>query len=60
LDLYIKDRKEAMSFSKIQGKSKIVTVVPLHKEIKRGTLLGILKLAKISRKDFIKAYKKDC
>jgi len=49
-----------MSFSKIQGKSKIVTVVPLHKEIKRGTLLGILKLAKISRKDFIKAYKKDC
>lgn len=33
---------------------KIVTVVPLHKEIKPGTLLGILQLAKVSREEFLK------
>jgi hypothetical protein len=33
---------------------KIVTVVPLHKEIKPGTLLGILQLAKVTREEFLK------
>jgi predicted RNA binding protein YcfA (HicA-like mRNA interferase family) len=33
---------------------KIVTVVPLHKEVKPGTLLGILQLAKINREEFLK------
>ncbi len=37
---------------------KIVTVVPLHKEVKRGTLLGVLKLAKISKDEFLKAIKR--
>lgn len=36
----------------LEGK-KIVTVVPLHKEVKTGTLLGILELAKISREEFL-------
>ena len=36
---------------------KIVTVVPLHPELKPGTLLGVLELARISREDFIKASK---
>jgi predicted RNA binding protein YcfA (HicA-like mRNA interferase family) len=36
-----------------EGK-KIVTVVPLHKEVKPGTLLGILELAKISKEEFLK------
>ncbi len=39
---------------------KIVTVVPLHPELKRGTLLGVLELAEISREEFIQAYEKDC
>lgn len=33
---------------------KIVTVVPLHKEVKIGTLLGILELARITREEFLK------
>ena len=37
---------------------KIVTVVPLHPELKPGTLLGILKLAEISKDNFLKALKK--
>ena len=36
----------------IEGK-KIVTVVPLHKEVKPGTLLGILELARINRENFL-------
>jgi len=43
---------------KHEARKKIVTVVPLHSELKPGTLLGILKLAEISKDDFLKALKK--
>jgi predicted RNA binding protein YcfA (HicA-like mRNA interferase family) len=39
---------------KFSDGKKIVTIVPLHKEVKTGTLLGILELAKISREEFMK------
>ncbi len=39
---------------------KIVTVVPLHTELKSGTLLGVLELAGIDRDEFLKAYEEDC
>ncbi len=42
---------------KYEFKRKIVTVVPLHPELKPGTLLGILKLAEISIEEFLKALK---
>lgn len=34
---------------------KIVTVVPLHKELKIGTLKGVLELAKVSEEEFAKS-----
>jgi len=37
----------------------VVTVVPLHEELKPGMLLGVLELARITRKEFIEAYQKD-
>ena len=37
---------------------KIGCVVPLYDEIERGTLLGILKQAKISKDEFLKEIKK--
>ena len=40
--------------SKQTPQGKVGTVVPLHKEIKAGTLRGILKLAKIDPDDFIR------
>jgi len=40
---------------KYESGRKIVTVVPLHPELKPGTLLGILKLAEISKDEFLKA-----
>jgi predicted RNA binding protein YcfA (HicA-like mRNA interferase family) len=33
---------------------KVVTVVPMHKEVKGGTLLGILDLGNINREEFIR------
>jgi len=39
---------------------KIVTVVPLHPELKPGTLLGVLELAGVGRGEFLKAYEEDC
>ncbi len=32
---------------------KVVTIVPNHKEVKTGTLLGILELADISKDEFL-------
>jgi predicted RNA binding protein YcfA (HicA-like mRNA interferase family) len=37
---------------------KIGCVVPLHDEIESGTLLGILKQAKISKEEFLQEIKK--
>jgi len=37
---------------------KIGCVVPLHDELETGTLLGILRQAKISREEFLKEFKK--
>jgi len=38
---------------------KIGCVVPLHKELATGTLIGILKQAKIDREEFIRIFKKN-
>lgn len=32
---------------------KVVTVVPMHKEVKLGTLMGILDLAEIKKEEFL-------
>ncbi|OYT41241.1 hypothetical protein B6U80_01770 [Candidatus Pacearchaeota archaeon ex4484_26] len=40
--------------SKVTDEGKIGTVVPLHKEVKIGTLKNILKLAKITEEEFSK------
>lgn len=39
---------------KMEKGKKIVTVVPLHEEVKLGTLLGILRLAKIRKEEFLR------
>lgn len=40
------------------GSRKIVTVVPDHRQVARGTLRGVLKLAEVSEEDFVRALKK--
>ena len=38
--------------SKITGEGKVGTVIPVHDELKPGTLKGVLKLAKVGVDDF--------
>ncbi|HNQ30849.1 MAG TPA: type II toxin-antitoxin system HicA family toxin, partial [Methanolinea sp.] len=38
--------------SRIEGGTKVGTVVPLHDDVKPGTLHGILKLARIDQEEF--------
>jgi predicted RNA binding protein YcfA (HicA-like mRNA interferase family) len=40
--------------SKMTAEGKVGTVVPLHKELKIGTLRGVLKLAKIDIDEFVR------
>ena len=40
---------------KLTEKGKIGCVVPIHKELKVGTLSGILKQAKVTTEEFINA-----
>jgi len=40
--------------SKVTPKGKVGTVVPMHKELKIGTLKGVLKLAKVDTDEFSK------
>jgi predicted RNA binding protein YcfA (HicA-like mRNA interferase family) len=42
---------------KFKNGEKIVTIVPMHREVKTGTLLGILKLARITKEEFMKNLK---
>lgn len=37
----------------VEGR-KVVTIIPMHKEVKLGTLMGILDLAQIDKEEFIK------
>ena len=41
----------------VMRKGSVGTVVPLHKEVKTGTLAGILRQAQISQDEFLGAVK---
>lgn len=41
-------------FKKLTPQGEIVTIVPMHKELARGTLRGVLELAKVEYKEFQK------
>ncbi|MBU3957449.1 MAG: type II toxin-antitoxin system HicA family toxin [Nanoarchaeota archaeon] len=45
-------------FRKTDSDEPLLVVVPLKKEIKKGTLLSILKQARISREEFISFFEK--
>lgn len=47
-----------ISLSKFVGVHKIVTIVPDHRQVQRGTMRGVLKLARITEEEFIEAVRK--
>jgi len=50
---FVRQTGSHMILIKETPQGKIGTVVPNHKELKIGTLRGVLKLAKINEEDFI-------
>jgi len=53
----VRQRGSHVVLRKFKNDEKIVTIVPMHREVKIGTLLGILKLAGISKEEFMKNLK---
>lgn len=49
----VRQKGSHVSLRKFVDGRKVVTIVPLHKEVKLGTLFGILGLAKISKEEFL-------
>ncbi len=47
-------RGSHVSLRKFVSERKVVTIVPLHKEVKLGTPFGILDLGGINRDEFLK------
>jgi len=56
--IQVSQKGSHIKLEKVLDGEKIITVVPNHKEIQAGTLLGILELAKIDKKDFLKVAKR--
>ena len=48
----VRQRGSHVILTKITEREKVGTVVPIHKEIKIGTLKNVLKLAKVSEEEF--------
>jgi len=54
----VRQRGSHVLLIKFVGTEKIGTVVPLHKELKTGTLRGILRQARITPAEFIEFVRK--
>lgn len=54
-DFYFVSQKGShIKLRKIFRNKRITTIVPFHKELSRGTLMGVLELAEINLEDFLK------
>ena len=49
---FISQKGSHVKLRKKLGNRVITTIVPLHKELVRGTLFGVLELAEVSEEDF--------
>ena len=50
----VRQRGSHVVLSKITVEKKITTIVPMHTEIDKGTLLEIIRKAQLTREDFLK------
>lgn len=50
--VFVSQRGSHVKLRRLIAGKEIYTVVPLHKELARGTLKGVLALAEISEKEF--------
>lgn len=51
---FISQKGSHVKLRKIVGNKKIITIVPLHRELAPGTLRGVLDLAEVDVGEFLK------
>ncbi|MEK7546969.1 MAG: type II toxin-antitoxin system HicA family toxin [Patescibacteria group bacterium] len=51
----VSQRGSHIKLNRKNGNRTIVTIVPMHRELAHGTLLGLLEMAEIDISDFIKS-----
>lgn len=56
--IQVSQKGSHIKLEKVIGGNTIVTVIPNHSEVQSGTLAGILSLAKVDKKDFLKYAKR--
>jgi len=49
---FISQKGSHVKLAKVVGNDTITTIVPVHKELARGTLKGVLELAKVEEERF--------
>jgi predicted RNA binding protein YcfA (HicA-like mRNA interferase family) len=52
--LLVSQKGSHVKLRKVFGNKVLTTIVPMHKELARGTFRGILELAEVSEEDFLK------
>ena len=50
---FVSQRGSHVKLKKINGQKEIVTIVPLHNELSRGTFKSVLDLAQVEMKEFL-------
>mgnify|MGYP001574779304 FL=1 len=53
---FISQKGSHVKLKRAHVSQEITTIVPLHKELTRGTLKGVLELAQVNEKDFWKLF----
>lgn len=53
---FVSQKGSHVKLKRIHLSREIITIVPLHKELTRGTLKGVLELAQVNEKDFWKLF----
>lgn len=51
---FVSQKGSHVKLRKQIGSQKIITIVPLHRELAPGTLKGVLELAKVKEREFWK------
>ncbi|OGY99772.1 MAG: hypothetical protein A2945_02130 [Candidatus Liptonbacteria bacterium RIFCSPLOWO2_01_FULL_52_25] len=50
--VFISQRGSHVKLRRRMGERTMTTIVPMHKELARGTLLGVLEMAEVAEDDF--------
>jgi len=54
---FVSQKGSHAKLKKSIGNKEIITIVPLHKELAKGTLRGVLELARVDEKEFWESLK---